>query len=163
MCSRPFDLSVFPSMSRAARAAPFTRSPRRPLPSISEIPFLRSCFPYLNLWLQRTRSDGQAFQSAQSADVSIRVIRGCLASSIFVSIRVNSWLVPENLKKFSLNPVEGISTSASMCITEVETADLKLAHFPGRSPLLVAALPSISLIPSARFTDAQIHRFRRNK
>src|SRR6266550_2433638 len=29
----------------------------------------------------------------------------------------------ENLKKFSLNPVEGISTSASMCITEAETTD----------------------------------------
>ena len=34
------------------------------LPSISEIPFLDSWFPYLNLWLQRTRSDGQAFKSA---------------------------------------------------------------------------------------------------
>src|SRR6266550_1331332 len=64
----------------------------------------------------------------------------------------------ENLKKFSLNPVEGISTSASMCITEAETTDLKLAHFPSRSPLPIAALPSISLIPSARFTDAQIQK-----
>jgi len=29
----------------------------------------------------------------------------------------------ENLNKFSLNPVEGISTSASMCIVEAETTD----------------------------------------
>jgi hypothetical protein len=33
------------------------------------------------------------------------------------------------------------------------TTDLKLARFPTRSPLPYAALPSISLIPSARFTD----------
>jgi len=46
------------------------------LPSISEIPFLDSWFPYLNLWLQRTRSDGQAFKSAQSADPLGPVIRG---------------------------------------------------------------------------------------
>jgi len=32
-------------------------------------------------------------------------------------------------------------------------ADLKLAPFPTRSPLPFAALPSISLFPSARFTD----------
>jgi hypothetical protein len=31
--------------------------------------------------------------------------------------------------------------------------DLKLAPFPTRWPLPIAALPSISLIPSARFTD----------
>jgi len=38
------------------------------------------------------------------------------------------------------------------------TADLKLAPFPSRSPLPVAALPSMSLIPSAPFageTDEQ--------
>jgi hypothetical protein len=35
----------------------------------------------------------------------------------------------------------------------MNTADLKLASFPTRSPLPVAALPSISLIPSARSTD----------
>src|SRR5205823_13528079 len=33
------------------------------------------------------------------------------------------------------------------------TADLKLARFPARSPLAVAALPSMSLIPSAPFTN----------
>src|SRR5439155_24536760 len=33
------------------------------------------------------------------------------------------------------------------------TTDLKLALFPARSPLPFATLPSISLIPSARFTD----------
>jgi general secretion pathway protein D len=38
---------------------------------------------------------------------------------------------------------------------QAETADLKLAHFPGRSPLSIAALSWIWLIPSARFTDAQ--------
>src|SRR5262249_30392241 len=32
--------------------------------------------------------------------------------------------------------------------------NLKLACFPARSPLPVAALPSMSLIPSAPFTDA---------
>jgi hypothetical protein len=31
--------------------------------------------------------------------------------------------------------------------------DLKLAPFPTRSPLPLVALPSISLFPSARFTD----------
>jgi hypothetical protein len=36
---------------------------------------------------------------------------------------------------------------------EQTTTDLKLAPFPTRSPLPFAALPSISLIPSARFTD----------
>jgi general secretion pathway protein D len=36
--------------------------------------------------------------------------------------------------------------------------DLKLAHFPGRSPLAIAALPFISLIPSVRFTDAQTQK-----
>src|SRR5882724_7030849 len=35
----------------------------------------------------------------------------------------------------------------------ISTTDLKLAPFPTRSPLPIAALPSISLIPSARFTD----------
>ena len=52
----------------------------------------------------------------------IRVIRGCLLLPLFVSIRVQllakgfGFVVgSENLKKFSLNPVEGISTSASMC------------------------------------------------
>ena len=33
------------------------------------------------------------------------------------------------------------------------TTDLKLAHLPTRSPRALAALPSISPIPSARFTD----------
>jgi hypothetical protein len=33
------------------------------------------------------------------------------------------------------------------------TADLKLAHFPIRSPLAIAVLPSMSLIPPAPFTD----------
>jgi len=33
------------------------------------------------------------------------------------------------------------------------TADLKLAHFPVRSPPPIAALPSMSLIPSAPFAD----------
>jgi len=35
---------------------------------------------------------------------------------------------------------------------QAETTDLKLAHFPDRLPPPIAALPSISLIPSARFT-----------
>src|SRR5206468_6885912 len=34
------------------------------------------------------------------------------------------------------------------------TQNLKLAHFPARSPLPVAALPSMSLIPSAPFTNS---------
>ena len=34
-----------------------------------------------------------------------------------------------------------------------EPRDLKLTLFPARSPLPFAALPSISLIPSTRFTD----------
>ena len=33
------------------------------------------------------------------------------------------------------------------------TTDLKLAHFPIHSPPPIAALPSMSLIPSAPFTD----------
>jgi hypothetical protein len=33
------------------------------------------------------------------------------------------------------------------------TRDLKLAHFPIHSPLPIAALPSMSLIPSVPFTD----------
>ena len=33
------------------------------------------------------------------------------------------------------------------------TTDLKLARCPSRSPLPVAALPSMSLTPSAPFTD----------
>ncbi|PYK50820.1 MAG: hypothetical protein DME20_03440, partial [Verrucomicrobia bacterium] len=33
------------------------------------------------------------------------------------------------------------------------TTDLKLAHLPTRSPRALAALPSISPIPSPRFTD----------
>jgi hypothetical protein len=41
---------------------------------------------------------------------------------------------------------------------QAETTDLKLAHFAGRSLLRVAAWPSISLIPSARFTDAQTQK-----
>src|SRR5438034_436895 len=35
---------------------------------------------------------------------------------------------------------------------QAETTDLKLAHFPDRLPPPIAALPSISLIPSARYT-----------
>jgi hypothetical protein len=35
----------------------------------------------------------------------------------------------------------------------VDDTDLKLAPFPTRSQLPFAALPSISLFPSARFTD----------
>jgi hypothetical protein len=31
--------------------------------------------------------------------------------------------------------------------------NLKLVRFPARSPLPIAALPSMSLIPSARFTN----------
>jgi YVTN family beta-propeller protein len=34
----------------------------------------------------------------------------------------------------------------------------ELAHIPGRPALPVGALPSIWLIPSARFTDAQIQK-----
>ncbi len=41
---------------------------------------------------------------------------------------------------------------------QAETTDLKLAHFQGRSRLQIAPLPSISLIPSARFTDAQTQK-----
>ena len=52
----------------------------------------------------------------------IRVIRAPSAPSL---IRVHSWLMPKNLKKFSLNPVEGISTSASMCTSNRVTADTR--------------------------------------
>jgi hypothetical protein len=34
-----------------------------------------------------------------------------------------------------------------------ETTDLKLAHFPARSSLPIAALPSMPPVPSAPFTD----------
>ena len=37
---------------------------------------------------------------------------------------------------------------------KVLTTDLKLARFPTRSPLPVAALPSMSLVPSAPFTNS---------
>src|SRR5438067_5660454 len=37
----------------------------------------------------------------------------------------------------------------------VKSTDLKLAHFPTLSPLPVAALPSMSLIPSAPFADSR--------
>jgi hypothetical protein len=37
--------------------------------------------------------------------------------------------------------------------TTADYTDLKLTHFPIRSPLPIAALPSMSLIPSAPFTD----------
>src|SRR4051794_9353238 len=40
-----------------------------------------------------------------------------------------------------------------MCTSKAAITDLKLAHFSIRSPLPIAALPSISLIPSARFAD----------
>src|SRR5437667_174476 len=43
--------------------------------------------------------------------------------------------------------------SGGTAATKALTAELKLAPFPTRSPLPFAALPSISLIPSARFTD----------
>ena len=82
----------------------------------------------------------------------IRVIRGCLLFPQLVSIRVDSWLASqkrrqvaalqsasraigairviggslENRKKFSLNPVEGISTSASMCTSNRVTADIRM-------------------------------------
>ena len=46
------------------------------LPSISEIPFLDSWFPYSNLWLQRKRSDGQAFICAICGSVLFVSIRG---------------------------------------------------------------------------------------
>ena len=106
MCFRPFDLSVFPSMSRAARAAPFTRSPRRPLPSISEIPFLDSCVPAF-LMICACNS-GDARPICESADLLIR----------------SSAVGSEKLKKFSLNPVEGISTSASMCTADARSHGL---------------------------------------
>jgi len=40
-----------------------------------------------------------------------------------------------------------------LVLEEILTTDLKLAPFPTRSPLPFAALPSISLFPSAQFTD----------
>jgi len=39
-------------------------------------------------------------------------------------------------------------------VMRVRTTDLKLARLPTRSLLSFAALPSISLFPLARFTDA---------
>ena len=42
-------------------------------------------------------------------------------------------------------------------VRTTKSTDLKLAHFPTLSPLPVAALPSMSLIPSAPFADS--HRF----
>jgi hypothetical protein len=87
----------FGSRLDSVAAATFTFYLGNPVPR-----FLRSCppqdglavasFRYLNLWLQRTRSDGQAFQSAQ------------LPTLLSRSSAVGS----ENLKKFSLNPLEGI-------------------------------------------------------
>jgi len=35
----------------------------------------------------------------------------------------------------------------------ISTTDLKLAPFPTRSPLPLAALPSVSLLPAAPLTD----------
>ena len=43
---------------------------------------------------------------------AIRVMRGCLFLLLFVSIRVHSWLA---LRKFSLNPVEGIKYKRAQC------------------------------------------------
>ena len=43
--------------------------------------------------------------------------------------------------------------SSPFWLTIFKTTNLKLARFPARSPLAVAALPSMSLIPSAPFTN----------
>jgi hypothetical protein len=64
--------------------------------SLSSIPLFliqQSCRSFVLRHFQNTRD--------------IRAIRG-FSGPPFVPIRVHSWLMPENLKKFSLNPVEGI-------------------------------------------------------
>jgi hypothetical protein len=53
----------------------------------------------------------------------------------------------------SLGQTEPRIAQSGFAAPEGLTRDLKLVPFPTRSPLPFAALPSISLIPSARFAD----------
>jgi hypothetical protein len=112
-------------------ASTFTRSPRRLLPSISEIPFLDSCVPYLNLResaelfllfvssvvKSRGYFGGAAETFTRSACApqirEIRVIRGCLLFPQLVSIRVDSWLVSQKRRQVAA------LQSASRAIREI--------------------------------------------
>jgi len=93
------------------------RSPRRPLPSISEIPFLVSCVPALN-----------PFKSAQSADSRNPCRpRNPWSSTLLqlVSIRVDSWLASQSGAKSPHSVKERAShgaftlQSASRAIREI--------------------------------------------
>ena len=52
--------------------------------------------------------------------------------------------------------------TAASCLElprSISATDLKLGHFPSPSSLTLATLPSISLIPSAPFTDFETRSF----
>ena len=49
--------------------------------------------------------------------------------------------------------IQPLMDTSSTLIKRERTTDLKLAHFPRELAATLAALPSISLIPSAPFTD----------
>jgi hypothetical protein len=78
---------------------------------------------------------------------AIRIFFNILLSSDFACLAGPPRKVVSSLTRRQRNPSKNFE---NLC----RTADLKLARFPARSPLPVAALPSMSLIPSAPFTDA---------
>ena len=77
--------------------------------------------------LRRIRWNGRAALAAESARAGHFIARLFLSSN--------------TARKFPLSYVS-------------KDTNLKLARFPARSPLPVAALPSISLIPSVPFTNS---------